>query len=124
MAADHRQKGPALGSRAGTCDSVSPGFVARRGAPVIAVLILAAALTAASWAAVHIYRQSSICSAQTERLGSGLNLTNLALVPAGRVLRHPAAAHRGIDLRYGPLLPPIQTDPATLIVTSGKVVAP
>jgi hypothetical protein len=110
--------------RAADSDSVFSGLAALRCAAAIGVLILVAALTAAGFGTVDFFRRSASCSMQTESLRSSLNMTNLALVPSGRILRQPDTAHPGIDLRYGPTLPPIQTDPATLIITSGKDVAP
>jgi hypothetical protein len=124
MAGDHRQKGLAVGLRRTNSDSGFSGAVALRCGAAIGVLVLVAALTAAGFAAVNFLRRSSTCSVQTESLCHNLNLTNLALVPSDRVLRHPETAHAGIDLRYCPVLPPIQTDPATLIITSGKDLSP
>jgi hypothetical protein len=123
MAIDHRQEGPAVVLRGADSDAVFSSPVALHCAAAVGVLILVAALTVAGFVAVNFFRRSSTCRVQTESLRSSLNLTNLALVPSGRVLRHPDTAHRGIDLRYCPALPPIQTDPAALIIKSEKDVA-
>jgi hypothetical protein len=123
MAGDHRQEGPAVVLRGADSDAVFSSPVALHCAAAIGVLILVAALTVAGFVAVNFFRRSSTCRVQIESLRSSLNLTNLALVPSGRVLRHPDTAHRGIDLRYCPALPPIQTDPAALIIKSEKDVA-
>jgi len=88
------------------------------------ILILGLVLTAAGFATVNFFIRSCNCTAQAEELRSSLNLTNLALVPSGRLLRQPATAHPGIDLRYGPILPPIPTDPATLMITSARDLRP
>jgi hypothetical protein len=45
-----------------------------------------------------------------------LGLSYPALVPSGRLLRHPDFARTGVDLRFSPTLPRYGTDPALLIL--------
>ena len=124
MAGDHRQKGLALDLRTADSHSVFSGTVALRCAAAAGVLLLVAILTAAGFMTVDFFRRSSACRVQTESLRSDLNLTSLALVPSGRILRYPDTAQPGIDLRYCPVLPPIQTDPTSLMINSAKDIVP
>ena len=45
-----------------------------------------------------------------------LGLSNLSLVPAGRILRHPEAIRPCADLRFSPALPRVQPDPEDLVL--------
>jgi hypothetical protein len=44
-------------------------------------------------------------------------LSNLSVVPSGRPFRNPQALHPGVDLRFSPLLPPVEAEPAGLLLT-------
>jgi hypothetical protein len=46
-----------------------------------------------------------------------LSLSNLSVLPSGRPARHPEALHDAVNLRFSPLLPPVETDPAFLLVS-------
>jgi len=45
-----------------------------------------------------------------------LGLQYPALIPSGRMLRHPQFSRDGVDLRFSPTLPIFGTEPALLII--------
>jgi hypothetical protein len=49
-------------------------------------------------------------------LVQGLSLSNLSVLPAGRPFRNPEALHDAIDLRFSPLLPQVEAEPAGLLL--------
>jgi hypothetical protein len=54
-------------------------------------------------------------------LVKGLGLSNLSILPAGLPLRNPESLRDGVDLRFIPLLPPVETEPAGLVVSTPVV---
>ncbi len=58
----------------------------------------------------------SIQEESVHALVEGLALSNLSIVPAGRPFRNPEALHDAVDLRFSPLLPPVETEPAGLLL--------
>lgn len=109
MDRDHRQAGgsrkPAVASADGLdrCRKVLVGGLAW----TLAVILVMAADAAF---------RSDPAESPSARLVEAFDLTTLALVPAGRPLRHPDLWSSAVDPRHLPTLPPADPDPAFLVI--------
>jgi hypothetical protein len=69
------------------------------------------------WMALDATLRPSVHERSSCALARALSLSQLSIVPTARPLRHPETLHPGVDLRFSPLLTPVEAEPAGLLIT-------
>lgn len=78
-------------------------------------LLLAGCLVTGSLLALMLL-DASLRKEPSFPLCEDLWLSSLSVVPSGRSFRNPEALHPAVDLRFSPLLPPVETGVAGLLL--------